>query len=216
MDWFERLTGFQELGYQEARRKLEVVGDQLRFKVNRRSYGIGQLETPSLGELRARAVQTIGYLGGNVSIANISGDIRTLHADPANANATFQVASQFNLLEMTGPDVTPEHGVTRYQHDPTQGPACAMAAGAATIYRNYFVPIQGGPGQTQHRQIDCLQDIGMALGNEDGSLWQMRNGYALCSESSLARIERQLAAIAPPDRNGCGTNFASDCTGTSK
>jgi hypothetical protein len=76
-----------------------------------------------------------------------------------------------------------------------------MAAGAATIYRNYFVPIQGGPGQTQHRQIDCLQDIGMALGNEDGSLWQMRNGYALCSESSLARIERQLAAIAPPDRS---------------
>jgi hypothetical protein len=41
----------------------------------------------------------------------------------------------------------------------------------------------------------------MALGNEDGSLWQMRNGYALCSESSLARIERQLAAIAPPDRS---------------
>jgi hypothetical protein len=98
MDWFERLTGFQELGYQETRRKLEVVGDQLCSKVNRRSYGIGQLETPSLGELRARAVQTIGYLGGNLSIANISGDIRTLHADPANANAIFRVASQFNPL----------------------------------------------------------------------------------------------------------------------
>jgi len=32
-----------------------------------------------------------------------------------------------------------KHGVTRYQHDHTQGPACAIACGAATIYRNYFV-----------------------------------------------------------------------------
>ena len=37
--------------------------------------------------------------------------------------------------------MTPEDGVTRYKDDPTQGPACAIAAGAATIYRNYFVPI---------------------------------------------------------------------------
>jgi hypothetical protein len=75
-----------------------------------------------------------------------------------------------------------------------------MAAGAATIYRNYFVPIQGGPGQTQHRRIDCLQDRHGAW-QRRRQLWQMRNGYALCSESSLARIERQLAAIAPPDRS---------------
>jgi hypothetical protein len=98
MDWFERLTGFQELGYQEARRKLEVVGDQLRSKVNRRSYGVGQPETPSLGELPARAVQTMGDPSGNLSIANIAGDIRTLHTDPANANAIFRVASQFKPL----------------------------------------------------------------------------------------------------------------------
>ena len=149
MDWFEQLTGFKELGYEETRRNLEVLDDQLRSRVNRRSYGIGRLETPTLGELRARAIQTIGDFGGNLSITNISGDIRTLHADPANANAVFQVASQFNLLEMTGPDVTPEQGITRYQRDPTQGPACAMAAGAATIYRNYFVPV------ALERRSDC-------------------------------------------------------------
>ena len=45
------------------------------------------------------------------------------------------MASQFNLLEMTGPEITPEDGVTRYAHDRTQGPACAIAAGAATVYR---------------------------------------------------------------------------------
>ena len=46
--------------------------------------------------------------------------------------------------------MTPEHGVTRYQHDRTQGPACAIAAGAATIYRNYFAPVGGGS-----RSPDC-------------------------------------------------------------
>ena len=55
----------------------------------------------------------------------VCGDVRQMNRQPANAGALFQVASQFNLLEMTGPAVTPEEGVTRYQGDPTQGPACA-------------------------------------------------------------------------------------------
>ena len=37
-------------------------------------------------------------------------------------------------MEMVAPHVTPEDGVTRYQGDPTQGPACAMAAGGAPIF----------------------------------------------------------------------------------
>jgi hypothetical protein len=66
-----------------------------------------------------------------------------MHQRPENAGALFQVASQFNLLEMMSPSVTPEQGVTRYERDPTQGPACAVAAGAATIYRNYFAKVHG-------------------------------------------------------------------------
>jgi hypothetical protein len=86
-----------------------------------------------------------------------------MHQSPENAGTLFQVASQFNLLEMVSPDVTPEHGVTRYQSDHTQGPACAIAAGAATIYRNYFAPIEGSQGQTATRQLDGLADLGAAL-----------------------------------------------------
>jgi hypothetical protein len=41
-----------------------------------------------------------------------------MHQSPTNAGAVFQVASQFNLLEMISPEITPEHGVT-YQHDRT-------------------------------------------------------------------------------------------------
>ena len=113
----------------------------------------------------------------------------------------FQVASQFNLLEMTGPGVSPEDGVTRYITDRTQGPACAIAAGAATVYRNYCVPFDGGTGQTRGRQIDCLRDLGMGLGNGGGALWTMRNGYALCTEAGLTTIDRTLRSCDEAERD---------------
>ncbi|WP_245316866.1 hypothetical protein [Bradyrhizobium manausense] len=50
--------------------------------------------------------------------------------------------------------------MTIYQSDSTQGPACAIAAGAATIYRNYFAKVAGRLGQTKDRQIDALADLG--------------------------------------------------------
>jgi len=43
---------------------------------------------------------------------------------------------------------------------------CAVAAGAGTIFRNYFAPVDGLPGQREDRQIDCLREIGVALGEE--------------------------------------------------
>ena len=194
MDWFEKLTVFKETGYDDTCARLAVAGDRLYSKANEKSYAIGKLETPSVKELRSRAQAAIGERAGKPSVSSVSGDVRTMHADPANANALFQVASQFNLLEMVGPDITPEDGVTRYMADRTQGPACAMAAGAATIYRNYFADVAGHSGQTRRRQIDCLSDLGAALGNDGDALWTMRNGYAMCSEPGLAKIDRRLAS----------------------
>ena len=55
MDWFEKLTGFREVGYDETRIKLAVDGDRLRSHVNgKSSYGIGKLELVSLAGLRSR------------------------------------------------------------------------------------------------------------------------------------------------------------------
>lgn len=130
-----------------------------------------------------------------LKIREIKGDVRELHKDPANAGALFQVASQFNLLEMTAPERTPELGVGIYEYDPTQGPACAISAGAGTIYRNYFVPVNGEPGQSAHNQIDCLSDIGLLLGNQNGELWQMKNGYALPSADGLTRVAEHLHSL---------------------
>lgn len=191
MDWFERLTGFREGNYAETRAKLRVEEGKLQSLVNGKSYGIGELELVSLQTLRDR-VMSLGGPTGRLKLTAVSGDVRRMHRLPANAGALFQVASQFNLLEMIGPEVTPEDGVTRYQSDPTQGPACAIAAGAATIYRNYFAPVGDSYGQTATRQLDGLADVGEALAADLNRpvepLWQMTNGYALCTASDLALL----------------------------
>ena len=131
-----------------------------------------------------------------------------MHADSEPEGALFQVASQFNPLEMTGPGVTPENGVTRCSGDHTQGPACAIAAGAATIFRNYFAPVDGEIGQTRDRQIDALADVGKALSTKLGrpvsELWEMRNGYALCTGEGLDAITRLLAALRRAGRADYG------------
>jgi hypothetical protein len=200
MDWFERLTGFKETNYAETRTKLAVDGDRLKSLVNGKDYGIGELELVSLETLRAR-LQSAGGRLGRLRVSLVTGDVRQMHRESEYAGALFQVASQFNLLEMVGPSVTPEHGVTIYQHDYTQGPACAIAAGAATIYRNYFANVNGAEGQTAKRQLDGLAELarslGEALGRPVEALWEMRNGYALCSEVGLADIAEYIRAIAP-------------------
>jgi hypothetical protein len=193
-DWFADLADFAEESYEATRRQLVIEGDELVATVNGKRYGIGNLEVPTLAELRSRV--EVPTRERSV-VQCVSGDVRAMHADPELEGALFQVASQFNLLEMTGPSVTPEHGVTRYAEDHTQGPACAIATGAATIYRNYFAPVAGGIGQTRERQINALAAVGAALSSKLGwpmsELWQMRNGYALCRTKGLDGITRLLA-----------------------
>ena len=202
MDWFERLTGFREDGHRATQDRLEVIGDRLRSKVNGRDYGIGKFELVSLGSLRDRAY-VAGGRSGRLKVGFIQGDVRRLHQDDAFRGALFQVASQFNMLEMVDPSVTPEDGVTRYQFDPTQGPACAIAAGAATLYRNYFTRVGNRTGQTASHQLDGLADIGAALSEQTGqpvqALWEMRNGYALCRKAGLEAIGHHLAALTPDE-----------------
>ena len=194
MDWFEKITGFREDGYESTRSKLSVVDGHLHSTRSDRTCAVGRLETPTLAELRQRtAGMTTGM--GPTRVSCVRGDVREMHRDAGNAGALFQVASQFNLLEMTSPSVSPEDGVTRYADDGTQGPACAIAAGGGTIYRNYFAPVDGHVGQTKGRQINCLRDIGARLGNDDGSLWTMRNGYCMTTEAGLAAIDERLGSL---------------------
>jgi hypothetical protein len=199
MDWFEKLMGFRESNYQETCALLEVDQERLRSRVNNAAYGIGVLELASLQSLRERAMIDTAPLG-QLRVSIVSGDVRCMHQSEENAGALFQVASQFNLLEMSSPEISPEDGVTRYQNDHTQGPACALAAGAATIYRNYFVPVGDQCGQTAKQQLNGLADLGIALSGvlkqpvED--LWTMQNGYALASKPGLDAIGRHLLTLS--------------------
>ncbi|MCZ2114993.1 MAG: hypothetical protein LC131_14355 [Anaerolineae bacterium] len=193
MTWFERLTGFPEESPQQVRANLTVDENFLKSGVNGNTWIYGELETPSLAELRER-VRSAAYTSGKLLVREIIADVQYLHTDPSNAAALFQVASQFNLLEMVSPNVMPERGVGIYEHDHTQGPACAIAAGAGTIYRNYFAVVNGAVGQSANNQIDCLADIGSALGNSTNQLWEMKNGYALASYNGLVSIADHLQA----------------------
>ena len=200
MDWFKKLVGFAEESPQQVPDNLIVEGEKVRSLFNGKTFVAGRLETPSLGELRQR-IRDSDLKTGKLLLREVVANVQSLHTDPANAGALFQVASQFNLLEMVSPNRTPEEGVGIYDFDRTQGPACAIACGAGTIYRNYFVSVNGQIGQSVTNQIDCLADLGKAWGNSHNNLWQMKNGYALASDKGLIEISQKLQASSEEERD---------------
>lgn len=194
MTWFEELTGFREVSPSQVRESITVDGDTLTSLVNR-TFMRGPLEAPSLGELRQRVGRSRRAMG-RLTLEEVVADVADFHADDSNAGSLFQVASQSNLLEMVGPGVTPEQGVGIYEHDHTQGPACAIACGAGTIYRNYSAVVDGRPGQSASRQIHCLPDLRAALGSDEGGPWESRNGYASASRDGHIEISEGLEAAS--------------------
>eukprot|EP00051_Salpingoeca_urceolata_P006550 m.86510 g.86510 ORF g.86510 m.86510 type:complete len:523 (+) comp14879_c0_seq1:45-1613(+) len=192
--WFEKLVGFKESDYEETQGKLEVEGTRLRSRVNGKDYEVGTFETPTLGDLRARAAPHLKG-PGTLRVKHIAvGDILEYHARAENEGALFQVASQFNCLEFVDPTTIPETGVTNYVLDGTQGPACALAAGPATIYRNYFAPVgqHGRPGQTAQMQINNLDAVERLVGNNREGYWTVRNGYTHATREGLRRFKQSL------------------------
>lgn len=190
MDWFETLFGFVESDWDATRARFSLEGTMLTSGVNGRSFDAGEFETPTLTELRAR----VGAPQGRPRVGHEAiGDVLELHAVEANRNAMFQVASQLNCLEFADPRETPEDGVTPYASDPTQGPACSLAAAAATVYRNYFVPVGGCIGQRADRQLDNLADALALLGPPE-SFATVRNGYAFSDAQRLGGTGAALEA----------------------
>ena len=128
MDWFERITGFKESSYDTTRERMSIVGGRLHSSGTSGDRGVGVLKIPSLAEMRLRTagprtarLRPAGLRSGQgvTRLSIVQGDVRQMHANPANTGALFQMASQFNLLEMVSSSVTPEQGVTRYPWDGT-------------------------------------------------------------------------------------------------
>lgn len=223
MDWFEKLTGFKESDYASTKSLLQVKDGYLHSKVNGKSYAVGSFGIPSLKEIRYAASKVPT---GVARVSVVQGDVREMHSMPEYNNALFQVASQFNMLEMTGPNITPEKGVTRYEDDYTQGPACAISAGAATIYRNYFARVHGQAGQTAKRQLNGIAELGHRLASELGRpppyLWNVQNGYVLGNQPGMSEVARYLdgAEESTVDSLRCtlrvGTHFDVEVTDASE
>jgi hypothetical protein len=197
--WFKELMGFDE-SPERIYTDITIKTGMMQSAANGKSYRYGLLETASLYDLRNR-VSHIGKTKQHLTFREISADAQDLHMDPINELSLFQVASQFNLLEMSSHRVTPEYGVDIYANDRTQGPACAISAGAGTIYRNYFAQVNGKTGQSEHNQINCISELGIFLGNTNSSLWKMKNGYLLPSEEGLGMISEKIAALNCEDRD---------------
>ena len=135
--WFRELFGFEEgPSYSKNQAHFTLDGDTLVCEtapnpVAKRMH-VGPWSTPSVAELRERCDAAAGAAAadlGSLTFTHLADPVGVvpLIANPDNAGAVFQAASQFNALEMTGPGVTPRAGIAIYATDPTQGPKCAQA-----------------------------------------------------------------------------------------
>lgn len=171
------------------------AGGDVLVAPNGRRFFPGAFESPQLAELRGRIAAGIGEGGQPLQLVNIEGEARGLHVQASAGGAVFQVASQFNCLEFVDASLTPEHGVTRYLFDKSQGPACALACAASTVWRNYFLPVEpegtGHRGQRAACQLNCLRDVQALLGE---GLVDVRNGYT--SSSCLERLAERVGALS--------------------
>lgn len=192
--WFQDVFGFTEDKYLETRRKFEFADGVLSCPSSGRSFHVGLFEVLSVADLRRRLAELPPAPDAEgLRFSNIVGNAKALHLSEENAGAVFQAASQFNCLEMVGPDVRPQDGITRYAMDATQGPACALSCPAATAYRNYMV--NDGVGQGTGHQIDCLAEVDALVNNGKEHYWRMRNGYAMpCNPGSIGPLSRRISA----------------------
>jgi hypothetical protein len=160
------------------------------FKFDKKTFEAGTFYEPSVAELRAAVARLLSDSatrsaleeyrkavmesrdGRVIRVRSIVGESRSMHSEAAYAGAVFQAASQFNYLEFPSPSCTPEHGIGQYEHDKTQGPACAIACAAGTAYRNYLLPpmkadvAQHGRGQRKDYQRNGLSELTAQLMRE--------------------------------------------------
>lgn len=76
--------------------------------------------------------------------------------------------------------------------------------------------VAGQPGAAAGSQLDCRANLGVVLGTADGALWTGGNGYALCTQAGLARIDALLQRSSPEKVDGLRSRCASGCNGTPK
>lgn len=212
-NWFNDVFGFHEdRSFHATRNQFHCQVDSatqqvtLCLKSNNDSFHVGKFTMSSvqslregLGNFRDAKSDDEGLTFGHL----VGVDIRSVIQHPSNAGAVFQVASQFNCLEMVGPGVKPESGVSQYALDPTQGPACALACPAGTVFRNYFASpcglLKGQAGGDSH-QLNGAALIEKLLDNDRHKYWHVTNGYLIPRDNTtMAQVGARIASSGGTD-----------------
>ncbi len=182
----------------------------LRVRANGKEWKAGAFENPSLRKLKEDALEKLtiersldrDFLLGRPRVRFEYGDVANLLADTDFCHATFQVASQFNCLEFIDPTKTPEDGIRIYEQDKTQGPACSIACGPATVVRNYFLY----DGQ---RPINNLVDTLRMFPEE---YVHVRGGYTLPADSTALGDMRKYLEKEGIFRDGSSSDNSNQVT----
>lgn len=149
---------------------------------NNDQYQAGKFRTPTVDELEEQIKKIPPPSSDknnkmNIFVVENNIDVGKQHLC-ANDDDIFQVASQFNALEMIDSSKTPNDGISIYQFDKTQGPTCALACLPGTFVRNYYYNMP-----VQFNALDCT-----GLGK------YFKNGYLLIPVDKTEEAYHTLAA----------------------
>lgn len=206
--WFENIFGFKEdpVSIYKYFNITNKNGIQILNQIEtNKQFIAGSFTTQTLQNLQQKSKywiqqhssnnnNTLKKTQINVIHKNVY-DILEYHSNPEDENihVTFQCASQFNCLEFPSEKYIPELGITNYVYDSTQGPACAVACPAGTLFRNYFINIGNQIGQNKTIQINNLDVAENILHPYDDSpFWNVKNGYVFSTTDKLNKLNTIL------------------------
>jgi hypothetical protein len=223
--WFETLFGFRE-SVREVYADFTVTEfddhAELTSKVNGRTFNAGRFTVRNIPSFPTYAPVGGGKLhvirGNGLSGKDNIVDVLLAQSNKLFDGATFLAASNFNCLEFVGMSQTAADGVTQYCGDATQGPYCALAAGAATVYRNYFMKHESGKQGQLEEEVHLLRatpldpfvkhgyprltarELASIAKHDWDDLDQFYVGVHENCEVTTTRSRRRLFKLAPPER----------------
>lgn len=178
--FFEDLIGVPEVEFRtsnELVKKAWAAPQTVTNLSTGRHWQCGRLTLPELRSLREQKIGRRGNKSGFLNVLCAANDLRQvdighLQSSPENNNALFQVASNFNGLELM--NKFDDHAmleVGNYIFDKTQGPFASISAAPGLMLRHYFpfydpetTPMEWRQ-KYEGRQIEMLGDTHLRTTN---------------------------------------------------
>jgi hypothetical protein len=176
-NWFSEVFGFKEIPFAPNKSSFNVktsTNNHILMTVKTEEIDIGVFRYMSVEDLlktatsNPSAMSVFGFDPKNLKYYTMTSPAHVVHMTPGYSGSIFQVASQFNALEMPSQTTTPQAGITNYLNDKTQGPVCAMVCPLGTLYRNYFC-MPGDGKQPEDKSVNDNPQTGTAVGTGSGN-----------------------------------------------